>query len=179
MAVLRGGGDAGGILERRDQVEKLRLLFGAQRLFQDCKIDAVRAQRYADGPCAIGTESVQCADEARILADHRVSLIAERFARQLDALLSAGGDDRLVKLASDAEFFKNARGNRLPQRCVALRDAVLERVGGIGGKNVRGDLRQCLDGEGQRIRIARRKADDGRVGQGFEDLPDRGRLEGG
>ncbi len=176
-AALRRRGNAGRILKARDDIEQLCVVVTAQLILQIAWNNALIITLHADRHSAVGTECVERADEARLLAEHDIALVAERLAGKLDTLLTARNDDRGIKATPDSEFFLQSGGDRFTQRRITLGDAVLQRRRGLRPENVGGERCQCLYREGLGRRIARRKRNDARVGQTLEDLPDGRRAQ--
>ena len=81
------------------------------------------------------------------------------------------------KVAADAELFLHAFFDRLAQRRITFGDPVLQGDIRLILEDISRNFRKFFRRERQRRRIARRKADDRRVGQRLENFTDRRRLQ--
>ena len=120
---------------------------------------------------------IDAADEGRKLHDDRVAGVAEDVRRQGKTLLSAGGDNQVIKLAADAKLFFQPLPCGLAQRGIAFGHAVLQTGQGLLLKNTRGDFADFLHGNGLVGGASGRKCDDFGMRCGvFQNFADRRRT---
>lgn len=177
LALFKGGGYSRGILEGGNEVNELDVRGFAKELFKRVRIGTVAFEGKTDGVRAAGAESVQTADKGGVLADDVVAFVAERLAGKLDPLLTAGDYHGVVHLGVDAELFFNrattsSRSGIYPSVMLYWR-AVVDSFSKMSG----GDFRKLLHREGEGRGVSGGKADNGGIGEAFENLADRGGLE--
>ena len=127
--------------------------------------------------CAVNPHGIDAADEGRKLHDDRVAGVAEDVRRQGKTLLSAGGDNQVIKLAADAKLFFQPLPCGLAQRGIAFGHAVLQTGQGLLLKNTRGDFADFLHGNGLVGGASGRKCDDFGMRCGvFQNFADRRRT---
>ncbi len=95
-AALERPGAPRRVLEVRDDVDRLRVRVGAQRLFEGGGVHPVVVGRHLDPARADDVPGGDRAEVGRALAEDDVPLVEEELARQVEALLRAGRDEDLV-----------------------------------------------------------------------------------
>ena len=111
------------------------------------------------------------------LAQHRVPLVQKGLGQQVHHLLGAAGDENVVALAPHLVLFLHVPQQMLPQRGVALGNAVLQRLNGGVLQQVLGDGLDRVVGEGVGSGVSRGQRDHVGVGGILQNLPDGGRLQ--
>ena len=146
-------------------------------MLQPVQLHALFIHLHADDVCAVDAHGVDAADEGRQLYDDRVAGVAEDVRRQGKTLLSAGGDDEIVKVAANAEFLLQPLLRRRTQGRIPFGHAVLQTGQGLLLKNTRRDFADFLHGNGLVGGASGRKCDDFGMRCGvFQNFADRRRA---
>ena len=130
-----GVGEAGGILEVRDDVDELRVVLG-EDLLQLVAVDAVLIQADGDYLRAVEVEGLERGEVAGLLDGHGVAGVNERRGDHVQRLLGAVRDDDVFGREIHA-LLLIAVGDKLAQRHVALGVAVLQGAYAVPLKDLR------------------------------------------
>ena len=105
LAAGKAHGFAAGILEGRNDIKQPDVRLGLEGTLKPSQLHALFVHLDAHDVCAVNPHGIDAADEGRKLHDDRVAGVAEDVRRQGKTLLSAGGDNQVIKLAADAKLF--------------------------------------------------------------------------
>ena len=176
LAALERHGAAGRVLESRDDIDELDVRRGLKQFLELVHAHALVVHRDAHQLGIHAAESVERADEGRVLADDDIARIEHNLREQADRLLSAGGDEDIIVVRTDVVLLLHALCSQLAQLRIALGRAILQRNVRLVEEDLRADLRHFLIRKRYRIRRTGGKGNHRRVNQYLEDLTDCGRL---
>ena len=171
-------GNAGGVLEVGNGIDKLCSFLFLQSLFQCLHIHSVFFHGNAAQANFIGTEGVQRTDKTGLFADNHIPLVAQGFGQQIHHLLCTGGDENIVKVTADVVGLFHVSGHRFPQGNVSFCLAILQCVNGAFRHYPGCDLCDGLLGKSFGGRITGRQGNHAGVSGIFENLTNGRGLQG-